>query len=109
MTLAGIQSKTPSGVIGEEECHHEQGSTELLSHTETIGELTLSISLYRLILGGRTFYAVSSADLRSGNEAAAAIVGCDEETAKDIYARIVRGSVPPSTLREIVFDLTDDL
>ena len=77
---------------------------ELLERSPIDGELSLTLSLYRVNLECRCFYLVSSA---SESMEAAEMLGSDPEEAFEIYRRLVRGTVPPSTLREIVFDLMD--
>ena len=74
----------------------------LLSEKTTEGELTLTLSLYRVTMRGCEFHAVVSSD---GRESDAAFLTGDPEEAERIFGMLVSGSVPPSTLREIVYDL----
>jgi len=85
----------------------EKGAELLLLRTERIDKgLSLSFSLYRLTLQAGIFYLASVEDLRAGS-ASLAVIGSDREEAESIYLRLVKGNVPPSTLREIVFDLCE--
>ena len=65
-------------------------------------ELALQISLYRIPIGKAAFYAVATQD---AERIAAELIGTEYQTAESIYRRIVRGTVPPSTLHEVIFDL----
>ena len=68
-------------------------------------ELDLDVSLYRIDFHGIDFYAVASENRSNREDAALAFLGKDRTVAERCYKMIVKGSVPPSTLREVVFDL----
>ena len=86
----------------------ECGSTEkkdsitLLAERKAEGELPLSLSLYRVTMRGCEFHAVISSD---GKESDAAFLTGNADDAERLFGMLVSGSVPPSTLREIVYDL----
>lgn len=65
-------------------------------------ELALQISLYRIPIGTTAFYAIVTQD---AEQIAAELIGTEYQAAESIYRRIVRGTVPPSTLHEMIFDL----
>ena len=98
-----VQIETNKECISSEEdrCNAIKG-TELLFSTETRGTLSLTISLYSIPLGRDVFFAVFS---RDADSVAAEMIGTDRSSAESVYRRIARGSVPPSTLHEVIFDL----
>lgn len=86
-----------------------QNSVETISETETCDGILLRISLYHLTISAREYYVVTSDDSPAGgSHTAAAIVGCNRRSAERAYRKIVRGSVPPATLCEVVFDLISE-
>lgn len=83
-------------------------SLVLLREETTKGELTLALALYRITLKAGSFYLVSVEDLkREGACSAAEVLGEDPTDAEAIFEKLVRGTVPPNALREIVYDLRE--
>lgn len=83
----------------------QYSDTEPLIRCEVNGELCVALSLYRILLEGHAFYVVLSSGLRDGRRIAAEMLGDRESEARRIFQMLVRGSVPPETLREIVADV----
>lgn len=92
-----------SGVKAE-----NNASLVLLKEETTKGELTLALALYRISLKAGSFYLVSVEDLKTkGACSAAEVLGEDPTDAEAIFEKLVRGTVPPNALREIVYDLRE--
>ena len=81
---------------------HSTAATRLDMRLITNGALELRISLHRVEICGKSYFAVVSDD---GYESAAELLGTDVTVAAEVYELLSKGGVSPCTLREIVNDI----
>ena len=77
----------------------------VLLSSETCDALPVRISLWKGELKKYAFYVITSEWTDGMHEMRAEILNTDHKTAERIFRMIVRGTVPPSTLREVLSDL----
>lgn len=82
--------------------------TTLLEERRMEDGLLLEYLFYSISLKCGSFYFVS-VEIVNGMSASAdvALLGSDRSESESLFRKLVRGSVLPSTLREIVFDLCE--
>ena len=87
---------------------HEAASDETetaLIASAVCEALPVRISLWKGGVNGYGFYMIVSEWVDGKRETKAEILNTDRKTAERIYKMILRGAVPPRTLREVMFDL----
>ena len=77
----------------------------VLLSSETCDALPVRISLWKGEVNGYGFYMIVSEWIDGKRATKAEILNTDRKTAERIYKMVLRGAVPPCTLREVMFDL----